>query len=683
MAACSRIRASMHRQKSGVDLGLVYGDSWAFGCLIHEIFNGAFSRPEDLGARGNIPQELKIYKPLMNPNPKGRMDLNTFLQQNFGPGGYFENDFVSVNLFLEQIAIKDSHEKDQFLRKIDTALDTFPIEFSKYKILPELIKALEFGGAGAKALNPILKLGSKLTQEEFDLLIVPIIVKLFASPDRSIRISLCENMGHFITHLSNKTVTEKIFPNLATGFHDISAVIREQTLKSVSLIIPKLSEKIINNDLLRFLAKLQQDEEPGIRTNTTICLGKISKNLNEATRKRVLIPAFLRSLVDPFPPSRNAGLLAISATADYYDPPDIAQKLIPSISPLTLDGEKMIRTQAFKNIESLLKKLETAAAALPDTAIPPPAAAAPRVPGSMPTPPPQSQSSNSEGWAGWAISAVSDKVTNSLMNAAIGGTIGVTGVTPPPRTPVSPPVADAGLKDMSSRSGTSIVTATSVAGGTGTTAGGWDTMNNEGWDEEIPFDDSLWGNAQKETPKAKPILPTKKASSSHGFGQITTTSDATMPRLAGPPKSVASDAPIPRLPPPPGGAAPKPAVNNSGWDDDDWGLGSTTTNTAASILPRKSLSTTSPSPVAAFGTGGGAGGGGGWDDWAGGGNDGWDSVGGAQKVSPMNRPISPTGSLSSLDSRGADREAEKERRRQKMAELREARKASKLGAKKI
>ena len=85
-----------------------------------------------------------------------------------------------------------------------------------------MIKALEFGGAGAKALNPILKLGSKLTQEEFDLLIVPIIVKLFASPDRSIRISLCENMGHFITHLNNKTVTDKIFPNLATGFHDIS-----------------------------------------------------------------------------------------------------------------------------------------------------------------------------------------------------------------------------------------------------------------------------------------------------------------------------------------------------------------------------------------------------------------------------------------------------------------------------
>ena len=30
-------------------------DGYAFGCLIHEVFNGAFSRAEDLGQRGSIP----------------------------------------------------------------------------------------------------------------------------------------------------------------------------------------------------------------------------------------------------------------------------------------------------------------------------------------------------------------------------------------------------------------------------------------------------------------------------------------------------------------------------------------------------------------------------------------------------------------------------------------------------
>jgi hypothetical protein len=38
----------------------------------------------------------------------------------------------------------------------------------------------------------------------------------------------------------------------------------------------------------------QMDEHPGIRTNTTICLGKIAMYLTEQTRQKVLVAAFLR-----------------------------------------------------------------------------------------------------------------------------------------------------------------------------------------------------------------------------------------------------------------------------------------------------------------------------------------------------------------------------------------------------
>lgn len=68
----------------------------------------------------------------------------------------------------------------------------------------------------------------------------------------------------------------------ATGFSDTIPIIREQTIKSVLLLVPKLNERIINYDLLKYLAKLQMDPEPGIRTNTTICLGKIARYLSEA-----------------------------------------------------------------------------------------------------------------------------------------------------------------------------------------------------------------------------------------------------------------------------------------------------------------------------------------------------------------------------------------------------------------
>jgi SCY1-like protein 1 len=139
-----------------------------------------------------------------------------------------------------------------------------------------------------------------------------VIIKLFASTDRAIRIALCENLSQIIEHLDSKTVCDKIFPNLATGFNDTSPVIREHTLKTILVIIGKLTQKVINNELLKYLAKLQSDAEPGIRTNTTICIGKISKYLSEDTKKKVFVSAFTRSLQDPFPPSRNAGLLALS-----------------------------------------------------------------------------------------------------------------------------------------------------------------------------------------------------------------------------------------------------------------------------------------------------------------------------------------------------------------------------------
>lgn len=64
-----------------------------------------------------------------------------------------------------------------------------------------------------------------------------------------------------------------------TGFADVAPVVREQTVKAVLTIITKLSDRTVNGELLKHLAKTSNDEQPGIRTNTTICLGKIARNL--------------------------------------------------------------------------------------------------------------------------------------------------------------------------------------------------------------------------------------------------------------------------------------------------------------------------------------------------------------------------------------------------------------------
>jgi hypothetical protein len=149
-----------------------------------------------------------------------------------------------------------------------------------------------------------------------------------------------------------------------TGFADAVPVIREATVKSVLLVAPKLTDRILNNDLLRHLAKTQMDPEPGIRTNTCILLGRLSKFLQPATNSKVLIPAFSRAVRDAFVHARIAGLMALMATMECFSKEDLAGRVVPAMSITLVDKEKMVRDQAFRAMEMFVKKLESIAASM-------------------------------------------------------------------------------------------------------------------------------------------------------------------------------------------------------------------------------------------------------------------------------------------------------------------------------
>ncbi|KAK9764432.1 Nuclear aminoacylation-dependent tRNA export pathway component, variant 2 [Basidiobolus ranarum] len=390
-------------------------DSWQYGCLIYEVFNGDIAYSEQIYQRGAIPANIfSQYKSLLAPEPRARPDLTNFINTGLMPDGYFQNDLVQINLFLENFAVKEPSEKEAFFRKLENSLDNLPHNFSKYKILPELSKALEFGSGGPKALGLIVKIGAHFSDKEFETQLLPMIVKMFSLSDRTIRLSLLENLASFIDHLDNKTVTNQIFPHFASGFTDSVPVLREHTLRAVLMLIPKLSDRIINNDLMRHLAKLQIDEQPGIRTNTVICLGKIAKNLNESNKKKVLGNAFVKSLRDPFPHARMASLMALNATVEYYEPAENATKIIPCISTCLLDPEKVVRDQAFKAIGSFIKKLEDVAGSMPDTTAVRP---------NSPNQPASNGTATEDGWANWAVSSITKKIAGTIdsTSTAISG----------------------------------------------------------------------------------------------------------------------------------------------------------------------------------------------------------------------------------------------------------------------
>ncbi|KAL4696693.1 hypothetical protein H8959_002391 [Pygathrix nigripes] len=183
---------------------------------------------------------------------------------------------------------------------------------------------------------------------------------MFSSTDRAMRIRLLQQMEQFIQYLDEPTVNTQIFPHVVHGFLDTNPAIREQTVKSMLLLAPKLNEANLNVELMKHFARLQAKDEQGpIRCNTTVCLGKIGSYLSASTRHRVLTSAFSRATKDPFAPSRVAGVLGFAATHNLYSMNDCAHKILPVLCGLTVDPEKSVRDQAFKAIRSFLSKLES------------------------------------------------------------------------------------------------------------------------------------------------------------------------------------------------------------------------------------------------------------------------------------------------------------------------------------
>ncbi|KAJ5893888.1 hypothetical protein N7495_005579 [Penicillium taxi] len=382
-------------------------DSYGLGALIFEVFNGNFSGGDQVGKTTNIPPSMQqSYKRLCTANPKMRLSPAHFVEQGKKQGGFFQTSLIRLTEDMDSLGLKTDAEREEFINELDNLSEDFPEDFFKMKVLPELLKSVEFGGGGPKVLSATLKIGSKLSADEFNAKLTPVIVRLFGNPDRALRVCLLDNLPLMIENLPQKIVNDKIFPQMTSGFTDAAPAVREQTVKAVLPVVNKLSDRVINGELLRFLARTANDEQPGIRTNTTICLGRIAKNLGQSSRSKVLVAAFSRAIRDPFVHARNAGLLALSATIDVFDEDDCASKILPAICPALLDKEKLIRDQANKTLDLYLQRIRKFGSTMAETIILPAA----------PTEPSKHESdarigtSTDSSWAGWAISSFTNKI---------------------------------------------------------------------------------------------------------------------------------------------------------------------------------------------------------------------------------------------------------------------------------
>lgn len=159
---------------------------------------------------------------------------------------------------------------------------------------------------------------------------------------------LLDNISHFHRFLDEKSISQII-----GSLNDNMPAIRDATLKASISLFPMMSIKQ-SQETTRGYLKLCSDEQPSIRTNSLICLGKVdSKNIPRESFVKTLSAI---SLKDAFTSARKMALATVKIHQTVFTPEDIFKFLIPAISPLIMDKtDADIPTQAVGLLKFFVK----------------------------------------------------------------------------------------------------------------------------------------------------------------------------------------------------------------------------------------------------------------------------------------------------------------------------------------
>ena len=272
-------------------------DCYSLAVLIEYIYTHPSS-----GTNGQVPTPLK--KALMrmkNDAPKLRPRLQPLLKCPV-----FENPYVKAQIFLDEVVSKPVEEKIMFLQSLPDVLNRGVLNenVAIYKILPLLVRGLKAcaGNEAAMAqdinrreviaivplLFQIAESYLAKTPELFQRHVTPLVPLLFAVNDRGVRGSILQKISILESQLDNASLNSHVFEPMCSGFTDSSGPLRELTLKSTIVLVPKLNHANLEK-LVRYLVRLQSDPEASIRTNTVIFIGKVAPHLTEHSRNKLIV----------------------------------------------------------------------------------------------------------------------------------------------------------------------------------------------------------------------------------------------------------------------------------------------------------------------------------------------------------------------------------------------------------
>lgn len=344
-------------------------DSIKLGSLIIETFGNASKVPNDWQA------------PVQNLSA-GRTTVENFMKKLHLTDTWLSNPLISIYQQLKEIHIKEPQEKLAVITNLQTSFfenkdlyHNLSPQFVEGLILPEIADVIKWlmtsqnnSTSAISRIIPLLAIYLDLSTERqyFPESSKQLIYDCFGLPDRQIRFLLLIYLPKVSKHLSKNEISNKIYPKFIQGMADADATLRLQTLKRIPIVVPFITERQLNNELLRFLAKTQVDVEIDIRTWTVIIITRISTLLSTSSgnRSNILATAYTKSLKDPVTKPRLAALYGLAKSIDLFDVGTIANKILTVIAPGLLDKDPLVRSKAKGLFEKYLNKLESEAKAL-------------------------------------------------------------------------------------------------------------------------------------------------------------------------------------------------------------------------------------------------------------------------------------------------------------------------------
>lgn len=373
-------------------------DSFMVGKLIRGLF-------KDL----NMPPEIADHvKRAISADPRERRKSTELINARV----FTSVPIIKIAEGFGEVIAMDPARRELFFRHVGSSLGSIAPQYAAYRIAPTLKGLLPRFLTREISLEGIrlyLQASSRLPDSEMSSTMVDGLVMILSSSDRAVRMVFLECLPLFVEKLDASLVQEVLYPALIEGFSDSLPVLREGSLRASLLMVPKLTSRQLNGELVRLYARLQNDVESSIRVNTVVCIGKIASFLEQGLRRKLLASTYVKASADSFAPVRAAALAAIPVTMEFLDEEAIARQLLPAICQLLIDPNRQVRSAAFSVADALVKKLQAATDAGseleedPENASPdePPRDTVPTVRTSQPS---------------WAISAFAEKI----MNVALG-----------------------------------------------------------------------------------------------------------------------------------------------------------------------------------------------------------------------------------------------------------------------